>query len=261
MGDLPRVKRRRLLLGAMLRALAIAAGLVVLYYLLPLDHLSRGGRALLLTVGLLGVAAIIGLEVKAILKAEYPVVQAIEALAISAPLFLLLFATAYFLMGHTTPTSFTQPLSRTDALYFTITTFTTVGYGDITPVAEGARAVVMFQMIADLVLIGFGDQGPARGGADGPATRRRERGRSPGLVGPDHVPSRPAQRPGLVTTPVPTVGHAARGAFPPPCVTAPDGQAAGAPDSVRGVPGLRDWRPLLLHPGDDGSLATDLAAP
>ncbi len=156
MGDLPRVKRRRLLLGAMLRALAIAAGLVVLYYLLPLDHLSRGGRALLLTVGLLGVAAIIGLEVKAILKAEYPVVQAIEALAISAPLFLLLFATAYFLMGHTTPTSFTQPLSRTDALYFTITTFTTVGYGDITPVAEGARAVVMFQMIADLVLIGFG---------------------------------------------------------------------------------------------------------
>jgi voltage-gated potassium channel len=51
--------------------------------------------------------------------------------------------------------SFSEPLTRTDALYFTITVFSTVGFGDITAKTEPARLVVTAQMIADLVILGL----------------------------------------------------------------------------------------------------------
>jgi voltage-gated potassium channel len=50
---------------------------------------------------------------------------------------------------------FSQPsLTRMDALYFTITVFATVGFGDITPTAQTSRLLVTVQMVLDLVLIG-----------------------------------------------------------------------------------------------------------
>lgn len=45
-------------------------------------------------------------------------------------------------------------MTRVDALYFTVTVFATVGFGDLAAVAEPARVVVTVQMLADLVLIG-----------------------------------------------------------------------------------------------------------
>ena len=72
------------------------------------------------------------------------------------PLFLLLFASTYFVMERASPASFTQPLTRTDALYFTVTVFSTVGFGDITAKSETARVVLIIQMLADLALLGAG---------------------------------------------------------------------------------------------------------
>lgn len=132
------------------------AVLVALYYLLPLDHAATVGTVLVLTAGLIAIAGIMVWEVRAIVGADHPGVRAIEALAFTVPLFLLLFSTAYFLMEHLGPDDFSQPLTRTDALYFTVTTFSTVGYGDITARSQAARLVVTFQMLADLVVLGFG---------------------------------------------------------------------------------------------------------
>ena len=47
-------------------------------------------------------------------------------------------------------------MTRTDALYFTVTVFSTVGFGDITAVTEAARVLVTGQMIADIVILGIG---------------------------------------------------------------------------------------------------------
>ena len=69
---------------------------------------------------------------------------------------MLLFASAYYVMARGTPGSFSQQLTRTDALYFTVTTFTTVGFGDITAVSQTARLVVTVQMILDLLALGLG---------------------------------------------------------------------------------------------------------
>ena len=153
---LPPAKRRRLILWAAVRSLLIAAVLVVVYYVLPLDRPWDTDTAIRLLIGLLVFAGVMVWGVKAIAGSRYPGVRAAEALALILPFFLLLFASTYFLMERASAASFTQPLTRTDALYFTVTVFTTVGFGDITAKSETARVVLIVQMLADLALLGAG---------------------------------------------------------------------------------------------------------
>jgi hypothetical protein len=56
-------------------------------------------------------------------------------------------------MAAISASNFSEPMTRTDALYFTVTVFATVGFGDITAKTEAARLVVTGQMIVDLVTI------------------------------------------------------------------------------------------------------------
>jgi hypothetical protein len=55
-----------------------------------------------------------------------------------------LFATTYFVMADTTVSGFTESLTRTDALYFLVTTLATVGYGDIAAKSENVRRRCVF---------------------------------------------------------------------------------------------------------------------
>jgi hypothetical protein len=138
----------------LLRALATTAVLVVLYYVLPLDHIKN--VALTLVGGLLILLAVTAWQLRTISSARYPAVRAIEALATTLPLFLLLFASAYVTMASTKAVNFSaHSLTRTDALYFTVTVFSTVGFGDITAVSQTARLVVTAQMLLDLLALGL----------------------------------------------------------------------------------------------------------
>ena len=95
-------------------------------------------------------------QLTAVSKARYPAIRAIEALAMTVPLFLLLFAANYFLMAQADLGNFNvDSLTRTDALYFTVTVFATVGFGDITATSQAARVVVTAQMILDLFVLGL----------------------------------------------------------------------------------------------------------
>ena len=148
------VPRGPLLLG-LARILLTVTGLVVLYYLLPLERGFQGPSLLRLMGGLLGVGLLVAWQVRAILRARHPALRAVEAIALSLPLFLLLFAATYVLLAGTEAGSFTEPLSRTDGIYFAVTVFATVGFGDISPVTEVARVLTTLQMVGDLVLIGL----------------------------------------------------------------------------------------------------------
>jgi voltage-gated potassium channel len=78
-------------------------------------------------------------------------------------------------IAYNQPDSFTQTLSRTDGLYFTVTVFATVGFGDITPRSELARIITTTQMLFGLVIFGLIVRTLL--GAVQVATRRRESGR------------------------------------------------------------------------------------
>ena len=152
----PAERRRRISLG-LLRAAAVTALLIAVYYLAPLTRLSDVPLAVSLIVGLIALTAVASWQLKAVVRARHPGIRAIQALATTAPLFLLLFATSYFLMAQTDPTSFrAHPLTRTDTLYFTVTVFATVGFGDISAASQAARLLVIVQMILDLIVLGLG---------------------------------------------------------------------------------------------------------
>jgi Ion channel len=177
--DLSAATRRRTVLRAVLGSLLSATVLVVLYYVLPLDEPLDTGAVVRVLVGLVVFAVITVWQIKAIIGSPFPGMKAAEALGLLFPFYLLLFASTYFVMERASAASFTEPLTRTDALYFSVTVFSTVGFGDIAPKSEPARIVLIVQMLGDLALLGAGARlllGAVRRGKE----RRSDTGDDPG---------------------------------------------------------------------------------
>jgi voltage-gated potassium channel len=124
------------------------------YFAIPIGHES-GLRALLrLGADIALVGAVFAWQIRRIAVAELPELRAVEALGIVVVLFLVAFSAIYLAMSHQAAKTFTQPLDHIRALYFAITIFSTVGFGDITPRTDAARLVVSAQMLLDLAIIG-----------------------------------------------------------------------------------------------------------
>ena len=126
----PAARRRRLVAAGLLRA--FTAALVILL-------------------------ATTAWQLRRVLVSANPAIRAIEGVAATAPLFLLLFAVTYYALAGSRPGAFNvASLSRTDALYFTVTVFATVGFGDIVATSQSTRSLVTLQMILDLIVLGLG---------------------------------------------------------------------------------------------------------
>jgi voltage-gated potassium channel len=155
LADLDRTQRR----WALVRSGATIAGALALLlgalYLLPFDHLSSERSVVRLGVVVALVAAVFILQVRRISHAELPELRAVEALGIVIGVFLVGFSIIYLSMSRANAHTFTQVLDPTRALYFTISVFSTVGFGDITPRTNTARLVVSAQMLLDLAIIGI----------------------------------------------------------------------------------------------------------
>jgi voltage-gated potassium channel len=140
------------------RAAMTTTVLVALYYALPLEVRSDAYVVLELVLGVVVLAGMIAWQVRAIIRARSPAIRATQALASTTALFLLLFASAYYILSAQDAATFSEPLSRSDAIYFTVTIFATVGFGDVAAHSEMARLLVTGQMLLDLVVLGLGIQ-------------------------------------------------------------------------------------------------------
>ena len=134
------------------RALASAAVLLTAYYVVPAAHRAHEAIGFRLGVSMALFVAVLSFEVRAITRHAQPMLRAVVAMATVIPLFLVLFAWIYLTMSHSDPAAFGGPLDRTSALYFTVTVFSTVGFGDITPKSDPARLVATVQMLSDLAM-------------------------------------------------------------------------------------------------------------
>ena len=146
--------RRRYVVRALLRSFLVATAIIVAFFVLPMSSAVALGGALTLVGGLLTVGVVLVWHIRMILVAPYPAARAVSALVVTVPLFLVVFATIYHLMSLADRSQWSEPLTRLDALYFTVTIFATVGFGDITAVSQTARAVTLVQMMAGLTLVG-----------------------------------------------------------------------------------------------------------
>jgi voltage-gated potassium channel Kch len=143
----PRQRRR-----AVVEAFGPPLVLVALYFVMPLDG---DLWPLALALGLIAAGVLVPLTVRRarrIRVSDRPVLEAIEALALTATLVVISFATSYYTLGTTTD-QLPGIETKIDALYFTVVTLATVGYGDITPTGQGARALVTVQILLNVTLI------------------------------------------------------------------------------------------------------------
>lgn len=169
---LPTPPRRVLVRFGLHTALSVAA-MVVLYLVLPVDRLGASGIVELVG-GILGVAVVVTLQLRSIVRADFPGLRAAQVVATTIPLFVFVFAFVYLSLAHHGHDAFTERMDRLSAIYFTVTTLTTTGFGDITARSDTARAVVTVQMLLDLVLIGVVARLVLRAAQQGIARRRSE---------------------------------------------------------------------------------------
>jgi len=139
----------------LLRMTLSVSALLLAYFLLPARGNGRSADWPWLTLELCVFGVVVGVQVPAIIKAKYPVLRAIEALAILVPLYVLIFARIYLANSIGDPAAFNQPLDKTTALYFTVTVLSTVGFGDIVAQVNSMRLLVTLQMLLNLVLLGL----------------------------------------------------------------------------------------------------------
>ena len=144
---------------ALLRGVGVGLLGFVAYAIVPLPSGALGLRDALVTVGgvlafagAIGVAAVRERRASAsgdAAAAEGARIEHVVALALWAIAF---FALVYVRLGGV-PGQFAGLVTRVDALYFTLTTLTTVGYGDIHALGQTARLVVVLQLVFNVVVL------------------------------------------------------------------------------------------------------------
>lgn len=146
-------ERRRLIARSGRRIFATTLGMFILYAVVPVPGSSGAAALLGMIGGLLVFVGLIGWQLHTIVRAEHPVLRAIEVVAFALPFVVVVFAFTYLALSRADPASFSEHLDRVDAMYFTVSTVATVGFGDITPTSAGARILTTFQMLFNLTLI------------------------------------------------------------------------------------------------------------
>ena len=109
--DLSVHEKGRLVARVALRTIITVALVVAVYFLVPMDRAISAATVAELVLGVLVLFGVITWQVRQIIRSDHPGVRAVEALAFTLPLYILLFATTYCLMDHANTTTFTQPLS------------------------------------------------------------------------------------------------------------------------------------------------------
>jgi len=139
---------RRSVLGTF--ALVVAATAV--YYVLPIPgRMREGWWAVLFGCGLAVLGLLIVVAIQRLLRAS-------EQARIRALVLLLVLSELFFSWCDDSiarlPGQFADLHTKTDALYFSVSTLSTVGFGDVHATGQLARAAVTLQIVFNLVFIG-----------------------------------------------------------------------------------------------------------
>ncbi|MGB3185166.1 MAG: ion channel [Ornithinimicrobium sp.] len=129
-------------------------GVLVAYYFTPVNFV-RTGDLLNLAITGVAIAALIYVVRAQWLHYLDDTIEggAYGGLALGLIVVVAVFALGYFVLETNSPSQFEGLVTRTDALYFTMTTLTTTGFGDIYASGGFARILVSANMFFNLVFI------------------------------------------------------------------------------------------------------------
>jgi hypothetical protein len=148
----PAARWREILLSAA-NTIAVLALMLLVYWVSPVQNPVDGHWLLRIVVGLVVVGVVLGWQLWRIGRSRRPMERAVHGVAVIVLVFLVVFANLYLAIQRAHPEAFTKPLDKVSAMYFTITTLVTVGFGDITATDHLAQVAVSCQMMLDLVLL------------------------------------------------------------------------------------------------------------
>jgi hypothetical protein len=134
----------------------ILAGLLVAYYAFPIELAGRSalGAALSLTFTIAGLALVATLMVRelgAVRRGDPG--RGVRMLAMMLVLLIMGASLTFFLLNEARPDQFTGMHTKTDALYFTLTTMSTVGFGDVHAEGQVARVLVCILIVFNVVVV------------------------------------------------------------------------------------------------------------
>jgi voltage-gated potassium channel len=129
--------------------------MLVIFYTVPVNtHDSTERVAVSVLFTLVGVAALAWAIFEQVRRQLHSRSEDIHTLLMLLPLSAMVFALGFFLLEEHSPSQLPGLSTRTDALYFTLSTLTTVGYGDITAHGQIARGLVILQLVFNAVFVG-----------------------------------------------------------------------------------------------------------
>lgn len=148
-------EQRRIIIRTVLRVVTTLLVIIVAYALIPFDGAETWTVILIGLVGLVVIVAVAGLQLHAITIAPMPSIKAVETLGLIVPLVVFWFAAIYYALSASSSGSFDEELNHVGAVYFSMTTLTTIGYGDISAQTDTARVLVMMQMVINVLVVGL----------------------------------------------------------------------------------------------------------
>jgi hypothetical protein len=151
--ELGRIERLRLTAANTARTLAAAAALLIAYFWFPTDRDPTVGVFVVLAGGLAAFAMVTVLQIRQLKRAPYPLLRGVQALLMVSLMFIVAFSLTYVLMAEADPESFSEPMTKSAAIYFTVTTVATVGFGDIVATTDTTRLVVTVQMLMGIGIL------------------------------------------------------------------------------------------------------------
>ena len=151
--DLDTRQRRRVLATAALRVLVSLAVIIGIFAVIPPRDVADGNATTGIIIGLLLLIGLVGWEIYRTVNDPYPEVRAGTGILVLVAGVIVVFSLFYATMSVSDPAAFNVPLGKSDAVYFTVTTLSTTGFGDITAVSGSARWAVTVQMLFDFVLL------------------------------------------------------------------------------------------------------------
>jgi voltage-gated potassium channel len=134
--------------------LATALVLVLIAYALVPTSLDAQASTLLRIAGLLLVlagAAVV--MIRQLRLSAFDWDRGIDGLVLAVEVMTVAFALIFYVLALEDPGQVAGLHTRLDSLYFTASTMLTVGYGDVHAEGQAARAVVLIQMVFDVVFI------------------------------------------------------------------------------------------------------------
>ncbi|HUC24005.1 MAG TPA: potassium channel family protein [Streptosporangiaceae bacterium] len=132
--------------------IALVAAATAIYYVLPVPGAMRENSwAVMFFLGAAVLGALILTAIRRLLRAG-------ENARIRGLILLLTLTVLFFSWSDESvarlPGQFTLLSTKTDSLYFNVSTLATVGFGDVHPVGQLARAAVTVQIVFNLVFLG-----------------------------------------------------------------------------------------------------------